>query len=267
MLDVLLAEVRESGPIDYVDVYGGEVGVLPDDYLLQFYNTIRKYYAGEINVVTNLSVMKDFFFYDGIKLSVSYDFEHREQHHTVLTNILLCPSEIALLILGTPDVLLRPPKADIDMLNSIRNITSVEIKPYSTNQSNQHKQHWNQFESYVMEWLTIPKLFSFINEQNIQRSLAKEYNSYSDDHLYITPNGTFAVLEFDEDDNEFFQSVSIEEYEDWCIKERSIATTGYCVLCPYEGHCLTEHLRQVEHVDRSCNGFHNLLRWYDEKKT
>jgi hypothetical protein len=267
MLDMLLEEVRELGPIDYVDVYGGEIGVLPDEYLLQFYNTIRKYYDGEINVVTNLSVMKDFFFYDDIKLSVSYDFEHREQHHTVLTNILLCPKEIALLILGTPDVLKRPVLPDVEMLNSIQNITSVEIKPYSTNQSNQYEMKWTDYEEYVKQWIEADTNFDFSNERQIQRCLSKEYNSYSDDHLYITPTGDFAVLEFDADDNEYFRAVTLDEYKTWCEWELVVAAGGHCMVCKYEGHCLTEHLRHVPDVDNSCNGFHDLLTWYEHEKT
>ena len=64
---------------------------------------------------------------------------------------------------------------------------------------------------------SINKKFDFINEARIIDSLEGRYNA-SNNHIYITPNGKFGVLEFDKNDNEYFKELdTFEEYEEWAI--------------------------------------------------
>ena len=98
-----------------------------------------------------------------------------------------------------------------------RRFKSVEVKPYSKNQANQHTVTDAQFEDYILglceqypAFMTrydnqnLINDFTFTNELNILDSLDKSYNAYSDDHLYITPAGELAVLDFDKNNNEYF---------------------------------------------------------------
>src|SRR5690606_3327439 len=91
-----------------------------------------------------------------------------------------------------------------------------------------------------------------------------EQNSFSDDHIYITPNGEFAVLEFDKNDNEYFMELSsFQDYLDWTMIEKNrVSMNGYCMSCEYYGRCLSEHLREVKDISQSCNGFKHLIDWY-----
>ena len=156
----------------------------------------------------------------------------------------------------------------IIMLNACSSIESVEIKPYSTNQANQQGVTHKDFEEHVKKWITSPirKKFDFINEGRIMRSLRQEYNAFSNDHIYITPNGKFGVLEFDKDDNEYFKELdTFEQYEEWAENEPIHNVSEICRRCPYYGHCLTEHYRYVTDLTYSCNGYRGLLDWYDER--
>jgi len=151
------------------------------------------------------------------------------------------------------------------MMNMCSAVDSVEIKPYSINQANAHKVTHRDFEQFIQKWIesSIEKKFQFINEDKIQRSLSKEYNAFSDDHIYITPNGKFGVLEFDKDDREFFLELdSWEEYIEWTKKEKQ-QISSICKQCKYFGHCLTEHYRYVKDLDNSCNGYKGLLEYYE----
>jgi len=149
------------------------------------------------------------------------------------------------------------------------NLVSVEIKPYSTNQANAHPVGNKDFEKFVTSWierLNIMK-FEFVNEKRLRNTINKQANSFSNDHVYITPSGNFGVLEFDSDNNEYFWELdSFERYLDWSVEEQHLVSQNkYCGQCKYFGNCLSEHLREVKSLDDSCNGFINLIEWYDAR--
>jgi hypothetical protein len=255
--------------IDHIDLYGGEISVLPLDYQRGLISTIRKHYSGQINVNTNLIRISPILYEEGVFPSVSFDGPARERWETVLSNMALVDKQIAVLILCTPEVIAFGASAMMDIMRGFNNIASVEIKPYSANQSNHLAVEYTDFEEYVKEWIVaarrMPFLFNFENEERIVDSLYNGYNAFSDDHIYITPNGKYAVLEFDLNDREYFlELASLSDFEKWTRTEHyRVVNNSYCGQCEFVGRCLTEHYRFVDSVYRSCNGFYSLLKWYD----
>jgi sulfatase maturation enzyme AslB (radical SAM superfamily) len=261
-LDELLSQVPS---INHVDLYGGEIGALKKSYFYGLKDVIRKHYEGEINIITNYSMLHDGFYDDDVYLSVSYDFEAREKSALVYRNMMLSKVPIAVLILASPKVLEKNVDEMIMMLNLCSAVDSVEIKPYSINQANAHNVTHRDFEIFMQKWLESPieKNFIFVNQDKIEASLAKTYNAFSDDHIYITPNGKFGVLEFDHDDKEFFLELdSWNDYLKWAEKEKN-EVSSICQECKYFGHCLTEHYRYVKDLNNSCNGYKGLLEYYE----
>ena len=264
-LDKLLRDIPE--PIDHIDLYGGEIGALRRDYYDEIKAVIRKHYDGKININTNFSMLDDRFFEDDITLSVSYDFEAREKHELVFQNMMMSPKPIAVLILASPRVITMDVDEMVQNLNLLKSVTSVEIKPYSINQANTLDLSHKDYENFVIKWLESPiqKNFEFINLYNIEDSYNKRYNAFSDDHVYITPNGKYGVLDFDKDDKEYFlELANWSNYQQWAYQEK-ITLSDICNNCKYVGHCLTEHYRYVKDLDNSCNGYINLLEWYDAR--
>lgn len=264
-LDKLLRDIPE--PIDHIDLYGGEIGALRRDYYDEIKAVIRKHYDGKININTNFSMLDDRFFEDDITLSVSYDFEAREKHELVFQNMMMSPKPIAVLILASPRVITMDVDEMVQNLNLLKSVTSVEIKPYSINQANTLDLSHKDYENFVIRWLESPiqKNFEFINLYNIEDSYNKRYNAFSDDHVYITPNGKYGVLDFDKDDKEYFlELANWSNYQQWAYQEK-ITLSDICNNCKYVGHCLTEHYRYVKDLDNSCNGYINLLEWYDAR--
>ena len=261
-LDKLLYNIPN---INHVDLYGGEIGALKPDFIKDLIGVIRKYYDGQINVITNLSMLHSFFFWEDVDLSVSYDFEARERHDKVFENMMIINRDLSVLILASPKVLDMDVDNMIFQLNMLNNVKSVEIKPYSVNQANQHDVTHKDFEDFVIKWIESPieKKFDFINLDHIEASLDGEYNAFSDDHVYITPNGKYAVLDFDKEDRELFTELdTYEEYLAWTNREKD-GLSNICNKCKYKGNCLTEHYRYVKDLDNSCNGYRGLLEYYE----
>lgn len=268
ILDQRLNEINKVKKIDWVDLYGGEIGALKKNYFYQLKNVIRKYYKNKINIITNYSMLHEGFFENDFYLSVSYDFEAREKSDLVYNNMFQSPVPIAVLILASQKVIQMNVDDMINKLNICSSIESVEIKPYSINQANIQPVTHKDFELFVKKWIesSVTKKFDFINEGKIIKSLNKNYNAFSNNHVYITPNGNFAVLEFDKDDKEYFLELSsIKEYIKWANNEPKKNISDICKNCKYYGHCLTEHYRYVKDLNNSCNGYKGLLDYYEQR--
>lgn len=265
-LELRLSEVVKYESIDGVDLYGGEIGILKREDFYNMKRVIRKFYNGPINIITNYSMIHDWFFDDDITLSVSYDFAAREKNTVVYNNMLMSQKPLYVLILASKQVIEMDVDSMIRELNLCSAVDTVEIKPYSSNQANNHSISNKDFEEFIIKWLksSAVKKFDFINEKLIQKSLNKTNNSFSDDHVYITPSGKFAVLEFDLNDKEYFLELdNFDEYIGWSEKEKT-KLSPICQICEFKGHCLTEHYRYVKDLTHSCNGFKGLLNWYAE---
>jgi sulfatase maturation enzyme AslB (radical SAM superfamily) len=268
ILDKKLKEISKVRIIEWVDLYGGEIGALKKDYFYGLKDTIRKYYKDKINIITNYSMLHEGFFKDDFYLSVSYDFEAREKSDLVYNNMFQSTVPIAILILASEKVLNMDVDEMIHKLNLCSSIESVEIKPYSINQANNQPVTHKDFELFVQKWIEsdVKKKFDFINEGKIIESLNKQYNAFSNNHVYITPNGNFGVLEFDKNDKEYFLELkSFNDYLKWADNEPSKNVSDICKSCKYYGHCLTEHYRYVKDLNNSCNGYKGLLDYYDKR--
>jgi sulfatase maturation enzyme AslB (radical SAM superfamily) len=268
VLESRIQEIQRLSTIEMADLYGGEVGLLPESYVTDLCALLRKYGVDDINIITNLSMINDVILNPDVYVTVSYDFDCREQHTRVWNNMFLLPKEFSILTLAGPKLIKKDVDEMITQLNMLSHLSSVEIKPYSTNQANCFDVTHKDFEEFVKKWITSPieKNFIFVNETNIQKSLNGSKNAFSNDHVYITPSGNFAVLEFDLNDREFFKELSVfEKYLEWAQQEPVKNVSDICKSCEYYGTCLTEHYRYVRDLKNSCNGYKLLLDWYKVK--
>jgi MoaA/NifB/PqqE/SkfB family radical SAM enzyme len=264
-----LTEVLSHGyNIDSIDLYGGEILSLPKEYQSKIIEACLSF-CSEVRVTTNLSLDYTELLKYPVQVCVSYDYTCREDHVQVLANMINFPADLHVLMLASKGLVKKNVENIIAVLNTVPNLKTVEIKPYSTNQYNQFDVKHSEFEEFVKKFiLNKDKLEAhFVNEDMIQASLAGQMNSFSDDHVYITPNNKFAVLDFDDQDNEKFTELdNFQEYINWTQKEKfKVSANSYCNQCEYFGKCLSEHLRDVQSLEHSCNGYKLLLDWYKER--
>lgn len=270
-IDTIMSRLSEiTKEVTHVDLYGGEIGLLPDDYLNELIDKIKSKYNPTISIITNLSAIREVFLRPDIDLSVSYDFDAREKEMTVFTNMLKLNRPFSVLTLASEKVVNNDVDYMINMFNSLTNLIAVEIKPFS---STTHRKQWvsdREYEEFIKQWIDnpIPKNWKFINQEKIEDCLDGNYNAFSDDHVYVTPSGKFGVLDFDLLGNESFTELdSFLDYIKWTQKEKTSGVSDICKECKYFGKCLTEHYKFVAFDPRQngCNGYFNLLEWYDEE--
>ena len=265
-----LVEIKKHREIVHVDLYGGELAMLDQEWLYTLKDTITTHCPdAKLNVITNYTRKIDFFHEEDIDLSVSFDFEARKRYEQVFQNIMASPKDIHVLVLASKRLLKISPTRMIKTFNACSRIKSVEIKPYSSNQSNQHAVSDEDFEQLVKAFITSPieKKFQFINKDRLDRSVDLQYNAFSDDHLYIFPSGSLGVLEFDGKDEYFKDLDSFDDYLIWCAGERDRVTKSkICSECNYLGHCATEHYRDVTSLEHSCSGYYKLLEWWKDER-
>lgn len=271
-LNILAARIDEVLSIDTihgVDLYGGEIGLLTEEYVEELCGILTSRGIDDINIITNLSMVNRVITNPDLYVSVSYDFDCREQHDRVWSNLLMLDRQFSILILASKDLIIKDVDQMISQLNLLKNLISVEIKPYSINQSNSYPVSDKDFELFIQKWLEsdIEMSFEFVNENNIKKTLNGTRNAFSNDHVYITPEGKFAVLEFDLNDKEYFKTLNtILEYKEWALNEPNKNVSQICKSCDYYGRCLTEHYRYVKDLNNGCNGYKGLIDWYKHGK-
>jgi hypothetical protein len=264
-LSEMLTEISSHTKIDMVDLYGGELGIVNKEYWYGLIHLLYMYGIEDINLITNLSALNEITTDPRVYTSVSFDFGAREDQDRVWKNMILLNKPFSVLMLASPKLLEQNVDDMVLHFNSLHNLESVEIKPYSTNQANTLDVSFTAYEEFVKKFIENKnRKFTLVNETLIQSVLDKSRNSFSDDHIYITPSGNYGVLEFDLNDNEFFLEYdTLREYFDWCEGEKErVSKNKFCSSCSYYGNCLSEHLREVKSLDHSCNGFKHLIDWY-----
>lgn len=265
-LTALREKLAQLDNIEAIELYGGEITLLSDEYVADLKAVVREFYTGPISVVTNFFLTPDWLREDDIEINVSFDFEHRPHYDKVLTNLLSFGDKtFDLIILATPEVMDGNVTEQIALINMFHNVRSVDIKPYSANQANHHEGTNEAFVEYIKQWVTQFDHHKLKNAHLIKESLSGKRNAFSDDHVYITPSGNLGVLEFDQDDREYFlELASIEAYWEWCEKEKHDNLSEHCKQCEFKGRCLTEHYRRKEGEYGECSGFKSLLQWWVE---
>lgn len=255
-IDILLTKLDSIPNLEGIELYGGEPSLLAPEYVDAILN---RYVTIPISVTTNGSKIPKWFYDSRVSINISYDFDVRPHNNIVFNNILKLERPIAINVLVTPELLERDVIADIRFINSIKNIEYVELKPYSSNQSNQ-----NNFDeayiNYVALWLD--NSHKTVTEQRI----LDKANYFESPHVFLTPSGDFAILDFDINGNEFFRTIDIAEINGILEEESNMVFGGNCSSCQYVGVCLTEHYRKTDGIDNIyCSGGRILIDAYHAK--
>jgi MoaA/NifB/PqqE/SkfB family radical SAM enzyme len=104
-LNEILSEISQQENIDKVDLYGGELGLLPKEYWNDLVTLLNVYGIDDISLITNLSMINDITLDDRVYTTVSYDFKAREDSERVFKNMALLNRPFSILVLASPEVM------------------------------------------------------------------------------------------------------------------------------------------------------------------
>ncbi len=178
-LEVLHNRICEFGLYGYavegVDIYGGEVTLLDDQYQLDLLALLEEHDITSVNVITNLSRPKaPILLSPLVTVGVSYDFTARKEHERIASKMREFYKPIDVLVLAVPEVI-KDYSGDflITFFNAMPQVRSVRVLPYSANQSNVLEVTNTDFEYYIRDIIDSPleKKFTFVNENDIVHSL------------------------------------------------------------------------------------------------
>ena len=110
--------VAHYGIVNQIDVYGGEVALLPRKYFDDM-TVLLKRYTKNLNMITNLSAVNEITEHPDYSLSVSYDFSAREKYDLVYKNMTLIKTDFSVLMLASPHLITLDPNYMINMFNQL----------------------------------------------------------------------------------------------------------------------------------------------------
>ena len=264
-----LKEITQYREIDIIDLYGGEISLLPKGYVEELLPLLVSY-CNRFNALTNLSTIRDWFYYPFINLCISYDFDAREQHDKVFNNLLELTSNgrsFALNLLATPHVMSLDTDEMAKKLSLLTTLEVVEVKPYSTNQANSFNYSFLDYQEFLIRFIDSCTKYNVPcnNLELVYLALEGETHDYTSSNLFISPTG-LAVLDFDLNGREYFRHFpDFPSVLKWGEREEERIKHSFCGYCKYLNRCLTEHLGEVKNLDNGCSGLYHLLEHYENK--
>lgn len=256
-----LQQIAANYEIERINIYGGEISLLPDEYLAQLFDTCRTV-TGNITGVTNLSRPEIIERFPGIFWTVSINDE-RPNNDEVIMKLLTRKDRLNLSQVVTPSAIKK------GAMQCLRDASlmgkSIEFLRYSPSRSNFI---WNltnkDYEDFMMDVIKYQHLYPIYvqNMGDLKDCVTRSYNAYADSNIFIDPWGNLNTIGY-VGELEYFKKISdIKELADIVKKEKE-KFSKQCSGCPYEGHCYAEHLHIHQKGDVCC-GMINLVSFYEK---
>ena len=277
LLEQRLQELTSNTYIECVDVFGGEIGLLPMDYLRELLKLLNKYLVqGQaINLTTNFSnlkilkLVKEFEGTCNVGLGLSYNFERQnfEAIDLYLRTGKDFPKRLCTLIVVLPSIIKYNIFALLNLCQAWYKNSGTEIsfiRYFPSIYNNKDYEVSNQLYADYMKALlfTYNKANYSFPLNNIQQ-LANPGDPSLNSNIFIQPNGNYAWIQYDGNREYFKESYNFKDYQAATLKEQE-QYQQHCILCSYYNKCLAEHLNFNSLKDIECCGLKGLLTWRDQ---
>lgn len=248
LLDLsILESILSTKIIRNLDIYGGEITILPEDYAKKFINILDYYrnkILNKITFVSNCLNVPNFWLNVFKKYDVCFSIDkQRKNYNKILNNIKKIDKEnyfkFSLISVDIDHI-------DFQFLNSLSNLKSFSVKPYSPADKN------IKYKSYMLQdikkLITFPKLFKKIELPENTRDLVP--------HIFLLPDGKLYNIEYNDSGIEHFVPAFNK------LKNHSIE----CLCCEYYKQCFNEHYSgyKVQKNQEDCIGRKKVLKFLND---
>ena len=268
-LDILkqrLEEITKEYIIKNITLYGGEISLLPKNYIIQLISLCENINI-KPTIVSNLSNDWLITFCDNNNYTLSISLnEERSFYQETLNKLkqITRKDNKNLSIVVLPSLLNKSYTEIMDFYENLGfDIFFIQYHPSILSQKT-YNIDINDFSNFLKNVIEI-KHSNIYNINILNEIILKnnDYNPMMDGCLFINPNGKYSTIIYDNHIEHYEEFDSLIEWNNRCQEDYKYYFKN-CCLCDLFGKCKAEHLDVIE--TKECSGLYNLLKWYKGKK-
>ena len=258
-LDSKLHQLVENDyVIDSISVYGGEISLLDEQYLIQIVKIIRSHVSNQVIIGFCTSGYNRSIFELAEYLKVRVTIPLNQERPDYKKNLqLIKQHNCSLGVVVLPSIINTPVDQLVEFYDSLgRDVFFYQFYPSSINRSPYSfdiKQYTDFVISFINEYKKKPRSFGLIN---LSEWMDKCYNPEASGFIYISPNGKWMTTGYSDCLESFVEFDTLDQWKQYCKKER-LQRLIKCNACPYYDKCKAEHL--VVMGEEYCSGMRKLI--------
>lgn len=250
--------VENDYVIDSISVYGGEISLLDEQYLIQIVKIIRSHVSNQITIGFCTSGYNRSIFELAEYLKVRVTIPLNQERPDYKKNLqLIKQHNCSLGVVVLPSIINTPVDQLVEFYDSLgRDVFFYQFYPSSINRSPYSfdiKQYTDFVISFINEYKKKPRSFGLIN---LSEWMDKCYNPEASGFIYISPNGKWMTTGYSDCLESFVEFDTLDQWKQYCKKER-LQRLIKCNACPYYDKCKAEHL--VVMGEEYCSGMRKLI--------
>ncbi len=250
--------VENDYVIDSISVYGGEISLLDEQYLIQIVKIIRSHVSNQITIGFCTSGYNRSIFELAEYLKVRVTIPLNQERPDYKKNLQLTKQHnCSLGVVVLPSIVNTPVDQLVEFYDSLcRDVYFYQFYPSSINRSPYSfdiKQYTDFVISFINEYKKKPRSFGLIN---LSEWMDKCYNPEASGFIYISPNGKWMTTGYSDCLESFVEFDTLDQWKQYCKKER-LQRLIKCNACPYYDKCKAEHL--VVMGEEYCSGMRKLI--------
>ena len=250
--------VENDYVIDSISVYGGEISLLDEQYLIQIVKIIRSHVSNQVTIGFCTSGYNRSIFGLAEYLKVRVTIPLNQERPDYKKNLQLTKQHnCSLGVVVLPSIVNTPVDQLVEFYDSLgRDVYFYQFYPSSINRSPYSfdiKQYTDFVISFINEYKKKPRSFGLIN---LSEWMDKCYNPEAGGFIYISPNGKWMTTGYSDCLESFVEFNTLDQWKQYCKKER-LQRLIKCNACPYYDKCKAEHL--VVMGEEYCSGMRKLI--------
>jgi hypothetical protein len=261
-----LPNIDRNFTIDEISIFGGEVSLLPKEYILRLYNLCKEY--AETSIITNYSNYEFNIFLKDKNIPHSTTInEERDNNDKVELSLMVNEyNKLSLIQVVTPSLIQKTPKEVLSHLTKFH-FNGVGFIQYSpalyahVNYDITNKEFVEFLKNIIIEYKTGSYDFNISNIHDLDSVIREKYDPTMKSVLFINPWNEYCSVEY-KNGLEYFKSYG-NNLNSW-IDEYKTDYNKYpneCITCNYYRKCYAEHIRHWKSGDECC-GMKSLIEWY-----
>lgn len=271
-LEENLKTISEEYIIDQIDLFGGELGEINENYLRHLLNLCLEYNPNRITITTNflnnicLDLVKEYENKANVTLAISLNKERSRNNYiewkleTAIKEKSL-PKSTELVYVVLPSLLNYN---KIELLEKLQrfNLPVIFLRYNPSNLNHIYNISTLEYSKFLRDLIASYRENSYTFPLGNLDLLNMDNDPTIESNVFINPYGQYGWIEFKQDKEVYKYS---DKYLDWksaIFKDISLYEK-HCASCKYYyGKCQAEHLNFLDN-EIECCGLKGLLDWND----